>query len=102
MGLNFVAGDREQAFLMPPDVRDWLEPGHLAWFVVEAVAGLDLAAFYARYRQDWWGRICGPITPRSRGFAPSTSGRWRGCSGRCWRCVSAPVWSALAWLRSIR
>jgi transposase len=56
MGQNFIAGDREQAFLMPPDVRDWLEPGHLAWFVAEAVGELDLAAFYARYRQDGWGR----------------------------------------------
>jgi transposase len=42
--------------LMPPDVRDWVEPGHLAWFVVDAVGELDLTAFYARYRQDGWGR----------------------------------------------
>jgi transposase len=56
MGQNFIAGDRDQAFLMPPDVRDWVEPGHLAWFVIEAVGELDLAAFYARYRRDGWGR----------------------------------------------
>jgi transposase len=56
MGQNFIAGDRDQAFLMAPDVRDWVEPGHLAWFVVDAVGELDLAAFYARYRQDGWGR----------------------------------------------
>jgi transposase len=56
MGQNFIVGDREQAFLMPPDVRDWVPAGHLAWFVVEAVGELDLAAFYARYRQDGWGR----------------------------------------------
>jgi transposase len=56
MGQNFVAGDRDQAFLLPPDLRDWLEPGHLAWFVVEAVGELDLAAFYGRYRRDGWGR----------------------------------------------
>lgn len=42
--------------LLPPDLRDWVEPGHLAWFVVDAVSELDLAAFYARYRQDGWGR----------------------------------------------
>src|SRR4051794_33840099 len=41
---------------MPPDVRDWVEPGHLAWFVVDAVGALDLAAFYGRYRRDGWGR----------------------------------------------
>jgi transposase len=56
MGQNFIAGDRDQAFLMPPDVRDWVGPGHLAWFVVDAVGELDLAAFYARYRRDGWGR----------------------------------------------
>jgi transposase len=56
MGQNFIAGDREQAFLLPPDVREWVEPGHLAWFVVEAVGELDLGAFYARYRHDGWGR----------------------------------------------
>jgi transposase len=56
MGQNFIAADREQVFLMPPDLRDWLEPRHLAWFVVDAVSELDLAAFYSRYRQDGWGR----------------------------------------------
>jgi transposase len=56
MGQNFIAADRDQVFLMPPDLRDWVEPGHLAWFVIDAVDELDLAAFYARYRQDGWGR----------------------------------------------
>jgi transposase len=56
MGQNFIAGDRDQAFLLPPDVRDWVPAGHLAWFVVEAVDELDLSAFYARYRRDGWGR----------------------------------------------
>jgi transposase len=52
MGQRFVACDREQSFLMPPDVRDWLPEGHLAWFVLDAVAGMDLGAFYGAYRQD--------------------------------------------------
>src|SRR4051795_4612167 len=56
MGQNFIVGDRDQAFLLPPDVREWVGPGHLAWFVVEAVGELDLTAFFARYRQDGWGR----------------------------------------------
>jgi transposase len=56
MGQNFIAADRDQVFLMPPDLRDWVEPGHLAWFVIDAVGELDLAAFYARYRRDGWGR----------------------------------------------
>jgi transposase len=56
MGQNFIAVDREQGWLLPPDLRDWLGPGHLAWFVIDAVGELDLAAFYARYRRDGWGR----------------------------------------------
>jgi len=56
MGQNFIACDREQTFLMPPDVREWLPDGHLAWFVLDAVAQLELGAFYGAYRQDGHGR----------------------------------------------
>jgi len=42
--------------LLPPDVRDWLPADHLAWFVIDAVAAMDLAAFYAAYRADGHGR----------------------------------------------
>ena len=52
MGQRFIACDREQSFLLPPDVRDWLPEGHLAWFVIDAVEAMDLAAFYAAYRED--------------------------------------------------
>jgi transposase len=41
---------------MPPDLRDWLPEGHLAWFVLDAVAGMDLDGFYAPYRRDGLGR----------------------------------------------
>ncbi len=41
---------------MPPDVRDWLPEGHLAWFVLDAVAGMNLAEFYGAYRADGVGR----------------------------------------------
>ena len=52
MGQRFVACDREQSFLMPPDVRDWLPEDHLAWFVIDAVGEMKLEAFYAAYRVD--------------------------------------------------
>jgi len=48
MAQNFIAADRDQAFLLPPDLRDWVGRGHLAWFVIDAVGELDLAAFYNR------------------------------------------------------
>ena len=53
---NFIECDREQAFLMPPSLRDWLPADHLAWFVVETVDRLDLEAFYAECRVDGHGR----------------------------------------------
>jgi len=56
MPQNFIAVDRGQAFLLAPDVRDWLPEGHLAWFVLDAVAQMDLSAFYAAYRRDGRGR----------------------------------------------
>jgi hypothetical protein len=52
MGQRFVACDREQSLLMPPDVREWLPEDHLACFVIEAVSAMDLDAFYAAYRDD--------------------------------------------------
>ena len=56
MGQNFISCDRDQPFLMPPDVRDWLPDDHLAWFVIDAVAVMDVDAFYAAYRADGHGR----------------------------------------------
>src|SRR3954452_13230138 len=53
---HFVAGSREQGFLLPPDMREWLAEDHLAWFVVDVVEELDLAPFRAAYRADGWGR----------------------------------------------
>ena len=37
-------------------LREWLPEEHLAWFVLDAVAEMDLAAFHASYRDDGWGR----------------------------------------------
>jgi transposase len=52
MAPSFIACDREQSFLMPPDVREWLPENHLAWFVLAAVEEMDLWPFYAAYRVD--------------------------------------------------
>ena len=41
---------------MAPSLRDWLPEDHFAWFVIDAVAGMDLSAFYAAYRRDGHGR----------------------------------------------
>src|SRR4051812_19210923 len=61
MGQRFIACDRDQSFLMAPDVGEWLPERHLAWFVIDAVAEMNLEAFYAAYRVD--GRSRPPYDP---------------------------------------
>jgi len=39
---------RDQGFLLPPDMREWLPESHPVWLVIEAVALLDTRAFHAR------------------------------------------------------
>ena len=55
MPQNFLACDREQELLLPPSLREWLVEDHFAWFVIDAVGELGLAAFLAAYRHDGWG-----------------------------------------------
>ena len=55
MAQNFIGCDREQAFLMPPSLRDWLPEDHLAWFVIEAVGRLDLGRFMRRIARTGTG-----------------------------------------------
>jgi transposase len=56
MAQNFLSCDREQAFLMPPSVREWLPAGHLAWYLLDVVERFDLEAFCGEYRSDGSGR----------------------------------------------
>jgi len=56
MGYNFQVAERDQLFLLPPDAREWLPPGHLAWAVLDQVSGMDLGPFVAWYRADGQGQ----------------------------------------------
>jgi transposase len=47
---NFRPVDRATGFLMPPSVDEWLPEKHLARFVVDVIAGLDLRAMLGSYR----------------------------------------------------
>ena len=49
MGYNFLPCNRNQAYLLPPSLADWLPESHLAWFVLEAIEQIDLEPFYAKY-----------------------------------------------------
>ena len=42
---NFVQGDRNQPYLLPPDLREWLPEDDLAHFVVAAVERVPLSQF---------------------------------------------------------
>jgi transposase len=48
--------------LLPEAMQEWLPEGHLAYFIGDAVAGLDLSAFNARYEKDG---------PRNQPFHPA-------------------------------
>ena len=56
MAQNSIACDREQSFLLPPDVREWLPEDHPAWFVIDVIRVMDTSGFYAAYRADGHGR----------------------------------------------
>lgn len=56
MAYHYVGGDRDQLFLLPVSMRDWLEEGHLAWFVLDVVARVDTSALHARHPNDGAGR----------------------------------------------
>jgi transposase len=53
--VNVRAVERDQQFLMPPCVSDWLPGDHLAWFIIDLVAELDLAVLYSSLRADGRG-----------------------------------------------
>ena len=55
MAYNFLPCDRNQAYLLPPSLTDWLPEDHLAWFVLDAVEQIDLSQFYKKYRVDGVG-----------------------------------------------
>jgi len=49
MSATFIQCDRRTPFLLPPSIDDWLPDGHLARFVVEIVAQLNLRSLRESY-----------------------------------------------------
>ena len=56
MGYNFLPCEREQLYLLPPALQDWLPEGDLTWFLLDAVAQMNLTAITRTYRADGWGQ----------------------------------------------
>jgi transposase len=43
MSARFVNVDHDTPLLLPPDLRDWVSPGHMVHFIMDAVKALDLS-----------------------------------------------------------
>jgi transposase len=43
MAAKFVNIDHDTPLLLPPDLRDWVEPDHMVHFIMDAVGTLDLS-----------------------------------------------------------
>ncbi|MDO8720578.1 MAG: IS1182 family transposase [Polaromonas sp.] len=49
MSASYIPYHPEQQQLFPSAIQDWLPQGHLAYFINDTVASLNLSAFHARY-----------------------------------------------------
>ena len=54
---RFLSYEPGQLLLLPPDLRDWLEEGHLAYFILDVVETLDLSEIYGSYDGSRGGRV---------------------------------------------
>lgn len=55
MAHNFMPINREQMYLLPPSLREWVPEDDPVWFVIESVEAMDLSAFYAEYNAEGVG-----------------------------------------------
>ena len=49
MKTGFIPTNREQQFLFPPSIQDWLPEDHLARFIVDIISQLDLRPITEAY-----------------------------------------------------
>jgi transposase len=56
MAFHYVGGDRDQLFLLATSMRDWLDEGHLAWFVIDVVEKVDTSLFHVLHPNNGPGR----------------------------------------------
>ena len=51
MAKGYRPVDRDQVFLFPPDMREWLPPDHPVWLLIRVVEGhLDTSALHTARR----------------------------------------------------
>lgn len=49
MAHNYIPVNRDQPFLIAPDMREWLGSDHLVWFVLDCVDGFDTSALHDQH-----------------------------------------------------
>ena len=62
MNKKFRNWSPDQTWLLPPSPRDWLEDGHLVYFLLDVVGEMDLSPFFERYKNSVTGQP--PFHPR--------------------------------------
>lgn len=56
MAFRYKSPNRNQLYLLPLSMLDWLDEGHLALFVIDTVEVIDTSAFHAAHPNDGAGR----------------------------------------------
>lgn len=56
MAYNYTDCNRDQMYLLPPSMRDWLSSDHFIWYLIDAVDLMGLSAFHQAYRPDGKGQ----------------------------------------------
>jgi transposase len=56
MAMGYRPVDRDQMFLLPPDMREWLPARHFVWFLLAVLDELDVSPFEASRRLGSVGR----------------------------------------------
>ena len=62
MSKTFRKWSPDQGWLLPPSPRDWLDDGHLVYFLLDVVGEMDLSPFFERYKNSITGQP--PFHPR--------------------------------------
>lgn len=61
-GSKFRDANRDQQFLLPPNLKEWLPEDHLVYFLLDVLSQVDTSSFFERYSEELRGEK--PYSPR--------------------------------------
>ena len=90
---RFKVYNPDQAYLLPPSVRDELGSGHLCFFVREVIERLDMSVFVDSYSAEG-GELYAPelmlgVWLYAYALGVTSARRW---SGGWWRTWPSAIW----------